>query len=361
MLYYLHELKDVFSPLNVFQYITFRAAGAIVTAFILSLLLGPKLIEKLKAFKIRQIQREHGPKTHMAKNGTPTMGGLLILGTLVTSVLLWTRLDSRFIWLLLFTTIMLAVVGIIDDYTKLVKKNPKGAPSWLKLVIQLFVAFVVVAYFAANPPNAEFSTLLYVPYTKSFFISLGTMYFALAMFLIVGSSNAVNLTDGQDGLAAGCMIFCASTYAIFSYVAGNAYFAGYLKMVPVEGAGEISIFMCALIGACLGFMWFNTAPAEVFMGDTSSLFLGGVIGVAALATKQELLLPIVGGIFVVETLSVIIQMAYFKATKGKRFFKMAPLHHHFEVGGTAETKVTVRFWIVGAMLMLAALTSLKVH
>ncbi|MFA5161246.1 MAG: phospho-N-acetylmuramoyl-pentapeptide-transferase [Elusimicrobiales bacterium] len=361
MLYYLHELRHVFSPLNVFQYITFRTGGAIVTAFLLSLLLGPALIQRLRRYKIQQVQRANGPATHLAKHGTPTMGGLLILITLVAAVALWARPDCRFIWLLMWTTGLLAFVGICDDYAKLVKKNPAGAPSWLKLLVQLITALTVVAYLAYDPPNAGFTTSVTIPYTKQLTVDLGALYFALAMFLVVGSSNAVNLTDGLDGLAAGNMILCALTCGVFAYMAGNAKFAAYLKMMPVEGAGEIAVFMGALAGSCLGFLWFNAHPAEMFMGDTSSLFLGGVIGVAAICVKQELLLPVVGGVFVLETLSVILQMASFRLRGGKRLFRMAPLHHHYELGGLAETKVTVRFWIAGIMLMLAALASLKLR
>ena len=361
MLYYLHLLRNYYTPLNVFQYLTFRIGGAVVTAFLMSLLIGPGLIKKLRAYKIQQIQRKDGPATHLAKNGTPTMGGLLLLISLVTSVLLWARPTSHYIWLLLWTTGLLAFVGICDDYTKLVKKNPAGAPSWLKFAMQLLAAFSVVLYLSVYPPNPDFATSLMVPYTKHMVLPLSALYFAVAMFLVVGSSNAVNLTDGLDGLAAGNMIFCALTYGIFAYIAGNMKFAAYLKVIPVEGAGEIAVFMGALMGSCLGFLWFNAHPAEMFMGDTSSLFLGGVIGVTALCIKQELVLPIVGGVFMVETLSVIIQMASYRLRKGKRVFRMAPLHHHFELGGLSETKVTVRFWIVGIMLMLAALASLKLR
>ncbi|MDD4005048.1 MAG: phospho-N-acetylmuramoyl-pentapeptide-transferase [Elusimicrobiaceae bacterium] len=361
MLYYLYLLKTDFGALNVFQYLTFRIGGAVVTAFLLALLLGPRIINKLRQYKIRQIQRSDGPQTHLVKNGTPTMGGLIILGALAVTVLLWARPDSRFVWLLLWVTGLLAFVGIYDDYTKLVKRNPKGAPSWVKLVIQLAAGLSVAAYFAVEPQNPAFATALSIPYTKGIVIGLGSLYFALTMLLVVGSSNAVNLTDGLDGLAAGNMIFCAAAYAVLAYLAGNIKFSAYLKIIHVPGAGEIAVFMGALMGACLGFLWFNSHPAEVFMGDTSSLFLGGVLGVTAICVKQELLLPVIGGIFVAETLSVIMQMVYFKITKGKRLFRMAPLHHHFELKGWAETKVTVRFWIVGIMLTLTALASLKLR
>lgn len=361
MLYYLSNLRDLFSPLNIFQYISFRTGGAVVTAFLLSLLIGPRLIEKLRSYKIQQIQRKDGPATHLSKSGTPTMGGLLILITLSVSVLLWARPDNRFIWLLMWTTGLLAFVGILDDYTKLVKKNPAGAPSSLKLLVQMFAAITVVGYLSIYPPNPDFTTAVYAPYTKGLIWDLSFLYMALSMFLIVGASNAVNLTDGQDGLAAGNMIFCALTYAVFAYVAGNMKFAEYLKIIPVEGAGEITVFLGALVGSCLGFLWFNSYPAQVFMGDTSSLFLGGIIGVSAICVKQELIMPIVGGVFVMETVSVILQMASYKFRKGKRIFRMAPLHHHFELSGIAEPKVTIRFWIAGIILMLFSLASLKVR
>lgn len=361
MFYYLYNLRDLWSPLNVFQYITFRTGGAVVTAFVLAILMGPALIAKLKKRKICQIQRTDGPSTHMAKHGTPTMGGLLILMCLVSATLLWAKPDNRFVWLLLWTTGLLAMAGGYDDYVKLVRGNPAGASSRLKLTIQLLAAVTVVGYLAAYPPNPGFATTLGIPYTKQIYINLFLIYYAFAMLVIVGTSNAVNLTDGLDGLATGNLVLCALTFGALAYIAGNAKFASYLMIIPVEGAGEICVFMGAMVGACLGFLWFNTYPAQVFMGDTSSLFLGGAIGVAAICIKQELLLPIAGGIFVIETLSVILQMSSYKFRKKKRIFLMAPLHHHFELKGWAEPKVTVRFWIVGIMLMLAALASLKIR
>ena len=361
MLYYAHYLRDYFSPLNVLQYITFRTGGALITSFLLSLAIGPWLIAKLRTYKIGQVQRTDGPKTHLAKQGTTTMGGLLIFLTLVTSTLLWARLDNRFILLLLFTTVLLAFTGWMDDYTKLVKKNPKGASSNFKFALQLFTAIVVVGYLAANPPNAQFANSLSIPYTKELYLNLGFLYAALAMIVIIGSSNAVNLTDGLDGLAAGTIVFAAFTFVVLSYSAGNFKLASYFKIIYVEGAGEMAVFLSGMIGSCLCFLWFNAHPAEVFMGDTSSLFLGGAIGTAAICVKQELLLPVAGGIFVMETLSVILQMGSFKLRNKKRLFLMAPIHHHFELKGIAESKVTVRFWIVGIMLMLVALASLKIR
>ncbi len=362
MFYYLAGLAGSLSVFNVFNYITFRTGGAILTGFLISMLIGPKIIGKLRSYKIGQVQRQDGPQSHLSKNGTPTMGGIIIIISLFTTVLLWARLDNRFIWLLLFVAGMLSMVGMYDDYTKLVKKNPNGAPSWVKLVVQLFTALVVVAYLGANPPNDMYGTSLSIPYLSSkVIINISAAYFAFVILMIIGSSNATNLTDGLDGLAAGCIIFCAAAYGIFAYLSGNFGFAEYLKIIYVQGAGEITVYMGALIGACLGFLWYNCYPAQVFMGDTSSLFLGGVIATAAVCVKQELILPVVGGLFVLETLSVIIQMGYFKITHGKRFFKMAPIHHHFEIKGLAEPKVIVRFWIVGFVLMLIALASLKIR
>ncbi|GHT39517.1 phospho-N-acetylmuramoyl-pentapeptide-transferase [Bacteroidia bacterium] len=289
------------------------------------------------------------------------MGGVMILISLLVSVLLWARLDSHYIWLLSFTAVTLSAAGIADDYAKLVRKNPNGAPSWVKFTLQILTSFAVVFFLTLYPPSAAYAFKLSIPFFNQLFINLSFFYLIFAMLLIVGSSNATNLTDGLDGLAAGSMILCAATYAIFAYLAGNVNFAEYLKIIYVPGAGEIAVFLCAVLGACLGFLWYNAYPAQVFMGDTSSLFLGGVLGVSALCAKQELLLPLAGGIFVAETMSVMLQMLYFRATGGKRLFKMAPLHHHFELKGWAEPKVTVRFWIIGIMLTLLSLASLKIR
>ncbi len=361
MFYWLSLFKDDISFLNIFNYITFRTGAAIFTSFFLTLLIGPAVVRKLRSYKIQQIEREYGPASHLSKSGTPTMGGVLIFISLVVSVLLWGRLDNNYIWLLLFTTVSLGFAGVMDDYTKLVKKNPEGMKSSIKLAIQLFTAIVVVGYLAINPPNGQYATSLIIPYMSKMFINLSVFYFVFAMLVVVGTSNATNLTDGLDGLASGCIVFTAITYGIFAYVAGNINFADYLKIIYVPGAGEIMVFMGALVGSCMGFLWFNAYPAQVFMGDTSSLFLGGVIGTAALCVKQELLLPIAGGLFLLETLSVMLQMGYFKLTHGKRLFKMAPIHHHFELMGIPEPKVIVRFWIVGVVLMLLSLASLKIR
>lgn len=361
MFYYLTTLKPLSGAFNLFSYITFRAAGAAITALLLSLIAGPSLIETLRRRKIGQMQRTDGPATHMGKQGTPTMGGVMIFVCVVLSSVLWMRPDNRFTWLLLVVVVALTFVGFWDDWAKLNLKSAKGIPSRAKFAIQIGVALMVSFYIAVDPPNGQHATSVIMPYSKEWTIELGALYFVLAALMIVGCSNAVNLTDGLDGLAAGTIIFCAIAYGVFAYVAGNVRFANYLLVVHVPGAGEIAVFLAAVVGACLGFLWFNSYPAQMFMGDTGSLFLGGVIGVVALCVKQELILPIVGGIFVIETLSVILQMASFRLRKGKRIFKMAPIHHHFELMGIAEPKVTVRFWIVSIVLMLAALASLKIR
>ncbi|MGC8867610.1 MAG: phospho-N-acetylmuramoyl-pentapeptide-transferase [Elusimicrobiales bacterium] len=361
MLYYLHELKDVFFPFNLFYYISVRLSAAIMTSFFIAIIAAPYIINKLKAHKIQQIQRMDGPKTHLSKSGTPTMGGIIIFISIILSTILWARVDNRFTILLLISTSILAFCGWLDDYTKLIKKDPRGAPSWIKFLLQIITSLIVVCYLAINPPSPQYQTHLLIPYTKNLIINLGVFYFFFEMLVIIGSSNAVNLSDGQDGLAAGLIIFSALTFIIMAYCAGNIKWATYLKLIYVEGAGEISIFLGSMVGACLGFLWYNAYPAEVFMGDTSSLFLGGTIGISAIMIKHELLLPIAGGMFVVETLSVIIQMFSYKYRNKKRVFLMAPIHHHFELKGIAEPKITVRFWICAIILMLIALSSLKIR
>ncbi|PIS48091.1 MAG: phospho-N-acetylmuramoyl-pentapeptide-transferase [Elusimicrobia bacterium CG08_land_8_20_14_0_20_51_18] len=361
MLYYLHAFKDFFSPLNVFQYITFRTGGAIITSFLLVIIIGPFLIRKLKSYKIQQVQRKDGPPSHFSKDGTTTMGGLLILVSMLLSTVLWARMDNRFIILLLASTLILAFAGWLDDYIKLVKKDPRGAPSYFKFILQITVALMVVGYLAVNPPNPDYPTHIMVPYMKGLFINLGILYFIFEMLIVIGTSNAVNLTDGQDGLASGLIVFTALTFLIIAYCSGHVKIASYLKIIHVEGSGEIAVFLATMIGACLGFLWFNAFPAQVFMGDTSSLFLGGVVGVSAILIKQELLLPVAGALFLGETLSVIMQMGSFKLRNKKRIFLMAPIHHHFELKGIPEPKVTIRFWIIGIMLMLVALASLKIR
>lgn len=355
-----YPLHVYFFPFNVFKYITFRAGAAIFTSLLLSLFIAPLLIKKLKQLHIGQQIREDGPPTHMKKAGTPTMGGLIILISLVVSTFLWARLDNRFTIIILFSTLWLGLLGFLDDYLKLIKKRSRGLMARYKLFGQSILALIIVIYLYYYPANPRYITQLNIPYLKDFFINFGLLYALFAILLVVGSSNAVNLTDGLDGLAVGSILIAAMTYALMAYLAGHAKFSSYLGIVPVSGAGELSIFLGSMAGAGLGFLWFNSYPAEVFMGDTGSLFLGGTIGIVALLIKQELLLLIVGGIFVIEALSVILQVASFKL-RGKRVLKMAPLHHHFELTGWSEPKVVIRFWIVGIILALIALSALKLR
>jgi len=360
MFYYLYYLSEYFSPLNVFQYITFRAGGAIITALLISIIFGKKIIGKLKSFKIEQTIREDGPKTHLAKTGTPTMGGIMILISLLISTILWARLSNRFIVILIFSSTYLGLLGFLDDYLKLVKKHSAGLSAGKKIFYLSILSIIISAYLYFFPSNPKYITTINIPYFKETFLNLGIFYILFSYFIVIGSSNAVNLTDGLDGLAIGTLIFSGLVYVVFAYVAGNIKFSEYLKVISVPGAGEISIFLTAMIGACLGFLWFNCHPADVFMGDTGSLFLGGSIGIVSILIKQELILLVVGGIFVIESLSVMLQVASYKIRK-KRIFKMAPLHHHFELLGYKEEKVVIRFWIIAIILSLLALTSLKIR
>lgn len=359
MLYYLHAFRDVLSPLNVFQYITFRSAGAFLSALAITFLTAPTIIQKLRERKLQTI-RPDTPAAHKAKAGTPSMGGLILFLATTGSSLLWARLDDRFVILFLIVCSVLFFVGLCDDYLKGLAHRKDGLTAHVKMMGQLVLALGVGAYLYLEPSNPSFRTDIMIPYSKEFLIPLGALYVPFCMLVLVGSSNAVNLADGLDGLACGTVIFSALTYGVFAYLAGNAKFAEYLRLIPVPGAGELMVVLAALVGACLGFLWYNSYPAEIFMGDTGSLFLGGAIGVVALSVKQELLLVIAGGIFVAEALSVLAQVYSFRVHK-KRIFKMAPLHHHFELLGWPETKVTIRFWIVAIMLALLALSSLKLR
>jgi phospho-N-acetylmuramoyl-pentapeptide-transferase len=312
----------------------------------------------LSNFKVKQLVRTDGPSMHLKKSDTPTMGGILIFLSVIVSTLLWTRLDNRFIiWLLLGAT-WFAVLGFYDDYLKIKKKNTKGLSKKGKLFGQMIFSALLAAYLNSFPPNSEFATLVNVPLLKNFFINLHCLYALLVVIVIVGSSNAVNLTDGLDGLAVGNITIVAFTLALFACFAGHSHVANYLKIINVTGAEEISIFLFAVVGSCLGFLWYNSHPAEVFMGDTGSLFLGGVLGITSVFIKQEIILAFVGGVFLIETFSVLIQMFYYKMIK-RRVFKMAPIHHHFEMLGMSETKVTIRFWIAGIILAVFSFASLR--
>ena len=376
-MFYLYKLSigapaDLVRALNVFQYITFRAVAAAVTAFLLSLMFGNWVIRRLISLKLGQPIRTKEEvhklfELHGGKAGTPTMGGVLLLGAVVLSSLVWARPDNTAVWLLLFTIVYCGALGFWDDYLKVSKKNASGISERTKLLGQGILAAIVTAYFLLNPAIEVQARSLYVPFYKSAIIE-NLSWFTLVFFglVIIGASNAVNLTDGLDGLAAGCTITSGFAYAVLSYVAGNVKIAKYLDVPFYPFAGELSVICMALVGASFGFLWFNCHPAKVFMGDTGSLAIGGFLGVAAICCKQELLLIVVGGVFVIEALSVLIQRTVFKITKriygeGRRVFLMSPIHHHFELKGWKENTVIVRFWILSVMFALLGLATLKLR
>ncbi len=361
MLYYLADyLKQFISGFNVFSYLTFRSLLGILTALVFSFALGPWMIERLYRFKFGQPVRDDGPQTHLKKTGTPTMGGLLILSAITVATLLWADLSSRFIWFALLVTIAFGIVGFADDYIKIKHKNPKGLPARKKYFWLSLAGFGIstLIYITAQAP---IETTLIFPFVKDVSISLGIFFIPWAYLVIVGSSNAVNLTDGLDGLAIMPTVLVASALAAFAYASGNAVISRYLGIPYIAGIGELAIFCTAIAGAGLGFLWFNAYPAQVFMGDVGALALGAALGVVAVLVRQEIVLAIMGGIFVAETLSVAIQVLYFKYSGGKRIFRMAPLHHHFELKGWPEPKIIVRFWIITLILVLIGLASLKVR
>lgn len=355
--YFLYPLAGEYAIFNVFRYISFRSLGAAATALVIALLVGPWMIRKLKLMSFGQVVREEGPATHKKKSGTPTMGGTLILFSLSLSVLLWMDFASINTWIILFVTLAYGLLGFWDDYKKIVLKNTKGVSAKQKLVFQIVVAVITAWLFHSY---SSLSTNIHFPFFKNLQFDMGIFFYVLSVLVIVGSSNAVNLTDGLDGLAIGTLIIAFGTFLILAYLAGNARFAEYLEIPYVTGVGEVTVFCAAAMAAGLGFLWFNAYPAQVFMGDVGSLALGGAIGTLAVATKNELLLLVIGGIFVVETLSVVIQVSVFKRT-GKRVFRMAPIHHHFEIQGVPETKITIRFWIIAILLAVVALSTLKLR
>jgi phospho-N-acetylmuramoyl-pentapeptide-transferase len=366
MFYYLSHYSAVFGPLNVFRYETFRATAAALTSLVLSFALGPRMILLLTRLKLGQPLRLKSEvrelaDLHSSKKGTPTMGGLLILVTVTLSSLLWCDPANRLYWLVLGSMLFLGFIGFADDYEKVAKKNSKGIRGWQKLAAQLLLAVFVFNYLRYNSDYPGASNGLYIPFLKTpVVVDMGVLALVFFALVIMGTSNAVNLTDGLDGLAIGCSISVALTYAIFCYVAGNVRLATYLFLPSVSGAGDIAVFCAALVGSGLGFLWFNCHPARVFMGDTGSLALGGVLGVIAICVHQELALVIAGGVFVIEAGSVLLQVASFKLT-GKRIFAMSPLHHHFELKGWNESTVTVRFWIMSLVAALMALATLKLR
>lgn len=358
MLYLLHQIFTAeFTVLNVLRYITFRSVWALITALIISILIGPQFIRWLKAVKCGQ-QIHEDVKAHQMKAGTPTMGGLLIAASVSVSVLLWGDLENIYLWLTMLVFIGFAAVGFADDYIKVVRRHNKGLSASSKFIGQMGVAAVAMTCLVTQP---AYSTDLVFPFFKNLNFDLGYFYVPFAIMVMVGASNAVNLTDGLDGLAIGPTIVAGLVFSVFIYVTGNIRFAQYLQVPYIPGMGEVAVFCGALVGAGLGFLWFNAYPAQVFMGDVGSLSLGGVLGFLAVLCKQEMILVIVGGLFVVETLSVILQVSYFKMSGGKRIFRMAPLHHHYELKGIPESKIIIRFWITSAMLGLVALSALKLR
>jgi len=351
-------LHTTISFFNVFRYITFRTIFASITALLICLIFGKWMIQKLQEMQIGQQIRDDGPQSHLSKKGTPTMGGMLIIVAVVISTVLWTNLSDIYVWIILLVTVGFGLIGFIDDYMKLAGKSSKGISGKTRLTAEVIIALFIGVVLYMKP---GFNSHVTVPFFKTVLPDLGWGYVLLSTFIIVGAANAVNLTDGLDGLAIGPVVICFATYILFAYFAGNAKTSAYLQIVHVAGAGELAVFCGALVGAGLGFLWFNAYPAEVFMGDVGSLSLGGALGTIAIITKQEILLAIVGGIFVVETFSVIFQVGYFKLTGGKRILRMAPLHHHFELKGWAEPKVIVRFWIISILLALVAISTLKLR
>lgn len=358
MLYqWLYSLSSEFSPLNIFRYITFRTFVAFFTAFFICWILGPYFIRKLVGSQLRQQVRDDGPQSHKKKQGTPTMGGGLILLSTLIPCLMWVNITDPYVWGTLIVTWGFGAIGYMDDYLKVSKKNTKGLSGKVRLLGEFLIAGLVVAYLIYY---ANLATTLRVPFFKGFVFDLGPMYIAFAALVIVGTANAVNLTDGLDGLAIVPVIICAGTLALFAYVSGHSHIAQYLQIPFVPGAGELTPVAATIVAAGLGFLWFNTYPAQVFMGDVGSLSLGGFLGILAVITQNEILMLILGGVFVVEALSVITQVISFKMT-GKRIFKMAPIHHHYELKGLDETKIIVRFWIISILLAVLSLATLKLR
>jgi phospho-N-acetylmuramoyl-pentapeptide-transferase len=362
MLYHLlYPLSHHISYFNLFRYITFRSAGAAITALIISLILGPWLIRLLRKNQVKEEIRVEGPQSHYAKAGTPTMGGLIILAAIVIPTLLWADLSNRFTIYILLVTLWLGVIGFMDDFLKAIKHQKKGLVARKKLIGQVILGLLLGVILYLYPPTPTFDLKTDLPFFKNYYLDFPIyLYIPFVIIVVAGFSNAVNLSDGLDGLAIGLSMICLVAFAGMAYITGRFDFTNYLDIVYLPGAGELTVFCSAAIGASLGFLWYNTHPAEVFMGDTGALALGGILGALSILLKKELLLVIVGGVFVAEAISVILQVSVFKL-RGKRIFKMAPLHHHFELSGWHESKVVVRFWIVGVLLALVALSTFKIR
>lgn len=359
MLYYLlYSLEGSFSYLRLFKYITFRTALAILTAMLISFLFGGRLIKYLKKFHFGQQVRGEGPKAHYKKVGTPTMGGLLILMSILIPTVLWADILNIYVIILILNCMLFGIIGYLDDYTKIKRRSARGISGRKRFLVEVLISLIIgIVLIGGNYYNTE----LMFPFFKMIKPNIGWFYLIVIVLVVVGSANAVNLTDGLDGLATGSVLIAGATYMAFAYVAGHAVFSDYLMIAKVPLAGEVTIFCAALVGACIGFLWFNCYPAEVFMGDVGSLALGSSLGLVSVMVKQEFVLVIVGGVFVIEALSVIMQVIYFKMTGGKRIFLMSPLHHHFELKGWNESKVVVRFWILSIIFALMSLTTLKLR
>ncbi|HEX4912248.1 MAG TPA: phospho-N-acetylmuramoyl-pentapeptide-transferase [Permianibacter sp.] len=359
LLWLAQYLEQYYHGFNVFGYLTLRTILGVLTSLAISLIVGPKMIDWLRRYQVGQTVRKDGPQTHLSKSGTPTMGGTLILVSIALSTLLWANLDNRFVWVVLLVTLGFGAIGFADDYIKLVRKDPKGLIARWKYFWQSVFGLAAAIYLYMNAASPAETTLI-IPFFKNVLIPLGAFYVLLTYFVIVGTSNAVNLTDGLDGLAIVPTVMVAGALAIFAYVTGNTVFAEYLQIPYVKGVGEVAVFCGAIVGAGLGFLWFNTYPAMVFMGDVGALALGAALGIVAVLVRQELVLFVMGGVFVMETVSVMVQVASFKLT-GRRVFRMAPIHHHFELKGWPEPRVIVRFWIITVILVLAGLATLKLR
>ena len=358
--------KDSFSIINLFEYITFRAGIAAIAALFISFIIGPWVIHILHKNQIGEEIRSTGPKSHMKKEGTPTMGGVIILMAVLLPTLLFSKINSVLVQIIIFATIWMGVIGFLDDYLKVIKKMKRGLIARYKLAGQISLGCIVSFWILTTPEFIDFNTKTTMPFFKNVEIDLGMLYPLMIILVITGTSNAVNLTDGLDGLLAGLLAICFTAFSAIAYITGRIDFSDYLNILYIPGAGELTIFTSAMAGACIGYLWFNSHPAEIFMGDTGSLSTGAALGTLAILLKKELLLLIIGGVFVFEALSVIIQVSYFRYTKifkgqGKKVFKMAPIHHHFELQGWPESKVVIRFWIIGLLLALFSLTTFKIR
>jgi phospho-N-acetylmuramoyl-pentapeptide-transferase len=363
---YFLQFKDSISIFNLFEYLTFKSALSAITALLISFIIGPIIIGKLKKYQIGEEIRTDGPQSHLAKKGTPTMGGVIIIFASILPTLLFSDLNNTMIIIVLLSTIWMGTFGFIDDYLKIIVKTKSGMVARYKLLGQIILGVLIGYIIIYSNDFSGFNTKTTIPFLKNFEFDFGVFYPILVIIVITGTSNAVNLTDGLDGLAIGLLAISFSVFTVISYISGRIDFSEYLNILYLPNAGELSIFSSAVVGACLGFLWFNASPAEIFMGDTGSLSLGAALGTMSILLKKELLLFIIGGVFVIETLSVIIQVSFFRYTKhkygkGERFFKMAPIHHHYELSGIKESKIVIRFWIIGVLLALLSLATLKVR